>query len=179
METIGDPEVFAVELERDREPTYKPWMYGVFCVSICGGLLGSPLNQVTLNSILAELHGWKDTLGKRCDPALMAADPLTAFLSIESEAYGLDHLKHMVPIGFVPIPVPPLGAFQILGVDGLGTYRIYCVEDDATSRLVYAKKGELPRECRVPRAVLTDVLDRTIEKLDHWFAQLPEPPPST
>ena len=50
MQIIGTPEVFAVQLERDREPTYKPWMYGIFCVFVCGELLGSPLNQVTLNS---------------------------------------------------------------------------------------------------------------------------------
>lgn len=67
-------------------------------------------------------------------------------------------------------------AFEILNVDGLEGYRIYCVEDDATSRPLYARMGELPRECRVPRAVLADVMEQTIERLDGWFRQLPEPP---
>lgn len=176
MEMIGDSQVFAVELEWDRRPTYKPWMYGVFCVFIGGERLGSPFNQATLNSILATLDGWKETVGRRCDPALIAADPVTAFLNIEEEKYGLEHLEDKVPPGFTPIPISNLAAFEILNIDGLEDYRIYCVEDDITSRLLYARMRELPRECRVPRAVLTDVLERTIERLDGWFAQLPEPP---
>lgn len=173
---IGDPEVFAVQLDWDRRPTYKPWMYGVFCVFICGEQLGSSWNQVTLNSILAQLDGWKPTAKLRRNPALMAADPVTAFLSIEEEAYGLEHLEDKLPPGFAPVPVPDRTAFEIFDVDGLDDYRIYCVEDDTTSRLLYAKMGELPRECRVPRAVLADVMERTIERLDGWFQQLPEPP---
>lgn len=176
MEVIGDPQVFAVQLEWDRRPTYKPWMYGVFCVSICGNLIGSPSNQATLNSTLAELDGWKETIGLRCDPALMAADPMTAFLSIENSSYGLEHLEDKIPRWFTPISVSDLTAFEILNVDGLDEYWIYCVEDDITSRLLYARMRELPRECRVPRAVLTDVMERTIERLDGWFTQLPEPP---
>ena len=176
MEVIGDPQVFAVQLEWNRRPTYKPWMYGVFCVHICGERLGSPSSPQTLNSILAELDGWKRTIGLRCDPALMAADPVTAFLSIEDANYGLEHLEDKVPPGFAPIPMPDTTAFEILNVDGLDDYRIYCVEDDATSRLLHARMRELPRECRVPRAVLTDVLERTVERLDGWFVQLPEPP---
>jgi len=179
MEVIGDPQLFAVQLEWERRPTYKPWMYGVFCVFIYGERLGSPFNQATLNSILAGLDGWKETIGLRCDPALMAADPVTAFLSIEDAKYGLEHLEDKVRLGFTPIPIPDLTAFEILNVDGLDDYRLYCVEDDTTSRLLYARMGELPRECRVPRAALTDVLNRTIERLDGWFAQLPEPPPGS
>lgn len=148
---IGDPRAFAVQLDWDRRPTCKPWMYGVFCVHICGERLGSSSNQATLNSILAELDGWKPTARLRRAPALMAADPVTAFLSIEEEAYGLEHLEDKVPPGFMAIPVPSLSAFEILNVDGLDDYRIYCVEDDATSRLLYARMGELPRECRVPQ----------------------------
>lgn len=176
MEVIGDPQVFAVQLEWDRRPTYKPWMYGVFCVFICGERLGLPSNQATLNSILPELHGWRKTIGQRSDPALMATDPVTAFLSIEDAGYGLEHLADKIPPGFTPIPVSPSSPVEILGVDGLDDYRIYCVEDDATSRLLYARMGELPRECRVPRAVLADVMEQTIERLDGWFRQLPEPP---
>jgi len=176
---IGDPQVFAVQLEWEHRPTYKPWMYGVFCVFICGERLGSPFNQATLNSILPELNGWKETIGLRCDPALMAANPVTAFLSIEDAGYGLEHLEDKLPPGFTPIPISPSIPVEILGVDGLDDYRIYCVEDDTTSRLLYARMGELPREWRVPRAVLTDVLNRTIERLDGWFAQLPEPPPGS
>ncbi len=176
MEMIGDPQVFAVQLEWERRLTYKPWMYGVFCVFICGEQLGLPSNQVTLNSILAELDGWKETIGLRCDPALMAADPVTAFLSIEEAEYELEHLTDKVPPGFTPIPVSPSIPVEILGVDGLDDYRIYCVEDDTTSRLLYGRMRELPRECLVPRVVLTDVLNRTIERLDGWFAQLPESP---
>lgn len=129
MEMIGDSQVFAVELEWDRRPTYKPWMYGVFCVFIGGERLGSPFNQATLNSILATLDGWKETVGRRCDPALMAADPVTAFLSIEEEKYGLEHLEDKVPPGFTPIPISNLAAFEILNIDGLEDYRIYCVEE--------------------------------------------------
>ena len=174
---IGNPQVFAVQLGWNPDPmVYKPWMYGVFCVFVCGERLGLPFNQATLNSIMAELHGWKGTVGLRCAPALMAADPVTAFLSIEEEAYGLEHLEGKVPPGFTPVPVPGRTALEILDVDGLEDYRLYCVEDDATSRLLYARMGELPRECRVPRAVLADVMERTIERLDGWFAQLPEPP---
>lgn len=106
----------------------------------------------------------------------MAADPVTAFLSIEEEAYGLEHLEDKLPPGFAPVPVPDRTAFEIFDVDGLDDYRIYCVEDDTTSRLLYAKMGELPRECRVPRVVLADVMERTIERLNGWFQQLPEPP---
>lgn len=179
MEMIGDPQVFAVQLQWERRPTYKPWMYGVFCVFICGERLGSPFNQATLNSILAELDGWKQTIGLRCDPALMAADPVTAFLSIENSSYGLEHLEDKIPAWFTPIPVFPSIPAEILNVDGLDDYRLYCVEDDTTSRLLYARSQELPRECCVPRAVLTDVLDRTIERLDGWFAELPEPPPGS
>ena len=176
MEVIGDPQVFAVQLGWERRPTFKPWMYGVFCLFICGERLGSPWNQATLNSILAELHGWKPTAKLRRDPALMAADPVTAFLSIEDAEYGLEHLADKVPPEFTPIPVSPASSFEPFNVDGLDDYRIYCVEDDATSRLLYARMGELPRECRVPRAVLADVMERTVERLDGWFAQLPEPP---
>ncbi len=176
MEVIGDPQSFAVQLEWDCRPTYKPWMHGVFWVFIGGERFGLPSNQMTLNSILAELDGWKETVGLRCAPALMAADPVTAFLSIENARYGLEHLEDKVPPGFTPIPVSDLTAFEILNVGGLDDYRIYCVEDDTTSRLLYAKMRELPRECRVPRALLTDVMERTIERLDGWFAQLPEPP---
>ena len=176
MEMIGNPEAFAVQLEWDRRPTRKPWMYGVFCVFIGGERLGSPFNQATLNSILATLDGWKATVGQRCDPALMTADPVTAFLSIEDAEYGLEHLADKIPLEFKPVPVSPASSFEILDIDGLEDYRIYCVEDDATSRLLYARMRELPRECRVPRAVLTDVLNRTIERLDGWFAQLPGPP---
>ena len=154
-------------------------MYGVFCVFICGERLGSRSNQATLNSILAELDGWKETIGLQYDPALMAADPVTAFLSIEDAEYGLEHLADEVPSGFTPISVSPSSPVEILNVDGLDDYRIYCVEDDTTCRLLYAKMSELPRECRVPRAVLTDVLNRTVERLDGWFAQLPEPPPGS
>ena len=183
---IGDPQVFAVQLDRDRRSTYKPWMYGVFCLHICGDRLGSPWNQATLNSILAELDGWKPTAELRRAPALMAADPVTAFLSIENAKYGLEHLEDKIPRWFTPLPVLDRTAFEILGVDGLDDYRIYCVEDDATSRLLYARLGELPRECRVSqpqtlpafrrRAVLADVMERTVERLDGWFRQLPEPP---
>ena len=177
MEMIGNPQIFAVQLGRDPSPTsYKPWMYGVFSVCVCGERLGSPSEEAVLNDILVDLHGWKEGLGQRCDPALMAADPVTAFLSIEEEAYGLEHLADKIPPRFAPVPVPPLNSFEILGVDTLESHRIYCVEDDATSRLLYARKWEPPRECRVSRAVLTDVLNRTIERLDGWFAQLPEPP---
>ncbi len=178
MEMIGDPQVFAVQLDWDRRPTYKPWMYGVFCLHICGERLGSPWNQATLNSILAQLDGWKPTAKLRRAPALMAADPVTAFLSIEDAKYGLEHLEDKVPPGFTPVAVPDLSAFEIFDVDGLDDYRIYCLEDDATSRLLHARMRELPRECRVPRAVLADVMERTIERLDGWFRQLPEPPES-
>ena len=89
---------------------------------ICGERLGSPFNQATLNSILAELHGWKETIGLRCDPALMAAEPVTAFLSIEDAEYGLEHLADKVPPGFTPIPVSPSVPVEILGVDGLDDY---------------------------------------------------------
>lgn len=109
-------------------------------------------------------------------PALMAADPVTAFLSIENARYGLEHLEGKIPRWFTPFPVLDRTAFEILGVDGLDDYWIYRVEDDATSRLLHARMGELPRECRVPRAVLADVMERIIERLDDWFAQLPEPP---
>lgn len=176
---IGDPQVFAVQLEWNRRPTYKPWMYGVFCVSICGELIGSPSNQATLNSILAGLDGWKETIELRRDPVLMAADPVTAFLSIENCRYGLEHLGDKIPPWFMPMSVSDLSAFEILNVDGLDDYRLYCVEDDTTSRLLYARMRELPRDCCVPRAVLTDVLNRTIERLDGWFAQLLEPPPGS
>ena len=106
----------------------------------------------------------------------MAADYVTAFLSIEDAKYGLEHLADKVPAGFTPVPVPSLTAFEIFDVDGLDDYRIYWLEDDATSRLLYAGMGELPRECRVPRAVLSDVMERTVKRLDGWFNQLPEPP---
>ena len=151
MEMIGDPQAFAIQLERDRRPTYKPWMYGVFCVHIGGERLGSPANPATLNSILAELHGWKPTAKLRRAPVLMAADPVTAFLSIENAYYGLEHLEDKIPRWFMPLPVLDRTAFEILGVDGLDDYRIYCVEDDAISRLLHARMGELPRECRVPQ----------------------------
>ncbi len=178
MEMIGDPQVFAVQLGWHHDPeTYKPWMFGVFCVSVCGERLGSPSEEAVLNDILVDLQGWKNGVGRRCAPALMAADPVKAFLSIEEKVYGLEHLADKIPPGFTPVPVPPLNPLEILGVDTIEDYRIYCVEDNATSRLLYARMGELPRECRVPRAVLTDVLNRTIEQLDSWFAQLPEPPP--
>ncbi len=88
-------------------------------------------------------------------------------------------MEDKVSPGFTPIPTPDLTAFEILNLDGLDDYRLYRVEDDTTSRLLYAGMRELPRECRVPRAVLTDVLNRTIERLDGWFAQLPEPPPGS
>ena len=81
----------------------------------------------------------------------MAADPVTAFLSIEDAKYGLEHLVDKVPPDFTPVPVPSLTAFEIFDVDGLDDYRIYWLEDDATSRLLYAPMGELPRECRVPQ----------------------------
>ena len=176
METIGDPQVFAIQLDWNRMPTYKPWMYGVFCLHICGERLGSPWNQATLNSILAQLNGWKPTARLRRAPVLMEADPVTAFLSIEDAKYGLEHLEDKVPPGFAPVAVPDLSAFEIFDVDGLDDYRIYCLEDDATSRLLYARMRELPRECRVPRAVVADVMERTVERLDGWFRQLPEPP---
>ena len=177
MEMIGNPRVFAVQLGWHREPaSYKPWMYGVFSLSICGERLGSPTEEAVLNDILVDLHGWKKGIGRRCEPALMAADAMTAFLSIEEQVYGLEHLADKIPPGFAPVPVPPLNPLEILGVDTLRDYRIYCVEDDATSRLLYARMGDLPRECRVSRAVLADVLNRTIERLDGWSAQLPEPP---
>jgi hypothetical protein len=121
----------------------------MFCVFICGEQLGSSWNQATLNSILAELDGWKPTAKLRHAPALMAADPVTAFLSIE-EAYGLEHLADKIPPGFTPAPVPDRTAFELLNVDGLDDYRLCCVEDDATSCLLYARVGELPRECRAP-----------------------------
>lgn len=109
----------------------------------------------------------------------MEADPLTAFLSLEGDSYGFDHLHYMMPENFVPIPIPPLGAFQILGVDGIeNDYNIYCIEDDSVSRILFAKRGGLPRECRIPRATLTGVLNETIERLNQWFSQLPEPPSS-
>ncbi len=149
MEVIGNPQVFAVQLGWNRRPTFKPWMYGVFCVHIGGEQLGSSRNGATLNSILAELDGWKPTAPLRRAPALMAADPMTA-LSIENAKYGLEHLED-IPRWFTPLPVLDRSAFEILGVDGLDDYRIYCVEDDATSRLLYARMGELPRECRVPQ----------------------------
>ncbi len=178
MEVIGDPQAFAVQLGWDRDlATYKPWMSGVFCVHICGEQLGSPFNQATLNSILAELDGFKPTAELRRAPALMAADPVTAFLSIENHKYGLEHLEDKIPRWFMPLPVLDRTAFEILNVDGLDDWRIYCVEDDATSRLLYARMGDLPRECRVSRAVLADVMDRTVERLDGWFRQLPEEPP--
>ena len=177
MEMIGNPQIFVVQLGRHPSPTsYKPWMYGVFSVSVCGERLGSPSEKAVLNDVLVDLQGWKEGIGQRCDPALMAADPVTAFLSIEEEAYGLEHLADKAPPGFAPVPVPPLNSFEILGVDTLESHRIYCMEDDATSRLLYAKEWERPRECRASRAVLTDVLNRTIERLDGWFAQLPKPP---
>ena len=106
----------------------------------------------------------------------MAADPVTPFLSIENAKYGLEHLEDKIPRWFTPLPVLDQTSFEILGVDGLDDYRIYCVEDDATSRLLYARMGDLPRECRVSRAVLADVMERTVERLDGWFRQLPEPP---
>ena len=176
MEMIGDPQTFAVQLDWDRRPTYKPWMYGVFCLHICGERLGSPWNQATLNSVLAQLDGWRSTAKLRRAPALMAVDPVTAFLSIEDARYGLEHLADKVPPGFTPVPMPSLTAFEIFDVDGLDDYRIYWLEDDATSRLLYARMGELPRECRVSRAVLADVMERTVERLDGWFRQLPGPP---
>jgi len=176
MEVIGNPQVFAVQLDWDRRPTYKPWMFGVFCMHICGELLGSPWNQATLNSILAQLDGRKPTAKLRRAPALMATDPVTAFLSIEDAKYGLEHLEDKVPPGFTPVPVPDRTAFEILDVDGLEDYRLYCLEDDTTNRLLHARMGELPRECRVPRAVMADVMERTIERLDGWFKHLPEPP---
>ncbi len=73
-------------------------------------------------------------MGQRCDPALMAADPVTAFLSIEEEAYGLQHLADMMPPRFAPISMSSLNSFEILGVDTLESHRTYCVEDDDTSR---------------------------------------------
>ncbi len=176
MEMIGDPRVFAVQLEWKRRPTCKPWMYGMFCVHVCGERLGSPTSPATLNSVLAELGGFKPTAPLRRAPALMAADPVTAFLSIENAYYGLEHMEDKIPPGFTPLPVPDRTAFEILDVDGLEDYRLYCVEDETTSRLLHARMGELPRECRVPRAVLADVMERTVERLDGWFAQLPEPP---
>lgn len=151
MEVIGNPQTFAIQLGWDRRLTYSPWMFGVFCVHICGERLGLPSYQATLNSILAQLDGWKETIGQRCDPALTAADPVTAFLSIEDAGYGLEHLEDKVPPGFTPVPVSPASPVEILNVDGLEGYRIYCVEDDATSRLLYARMRELPRECRVPQ----------------------------
>ena len=88
MEIIGDPKVFAVQLDWDRDPMVcKPWMFGIFCVFICGELVGSTSNEVTLNSILAGLNGWKKTIGLRRDLALMAADPMTAFLSVEKAPF--------------------------------------------------------------------------------------------
>lgn len=90
----------------------------------------------------------------------MAADPVTA-LSIEEKAYGLEHLADMTPPGFAPIPVSPFNSFEMLGVDTLQSHRIYCVENNGISRLLYARKWGPPRERRVPRAVLTDVLNRT------------------
>ncbi len=177
MEMIGEPQVFAVQLEWHPDPaSCKPWMYGVFCVSVCGERLGSPSEEAVLNDILVGLLGWKEGIGERRAPALMAADPVTAFLSIENAYYGLEHLEDKIPRWFMPLPVLDRTSFEILGADGLGDHRLYCVEDDTTSRLLYARMGELPRECRVPRAVLADVLNRTIERLDGWFAQLPEPP---
>jgi len=154
-------------------------MFGVFSVFVCGERLGSLSEEAVLNDILVDLQGWKNGIGRRCEPALMAADPVTAFLSIEKGVYGLEHLQDKVPSGFTPIPVPPLNPLEILDIDTLRDYRIYCVEDDTTSRLLYAGMRELRRECRVPRAVLTDVLNTTIERLDGWFAQLPEPPPGS
>ena len=44
MEMIGDPQAFAIQLEWDRRPICKPWMYGMFCLHICGERLGSPWN---------------------------------------------------------------------------------------------------------------------------------------
>jgi len=180
MEVIGNPQVFAVQLGWHPDPeTYKPWMFGVFSVSVCGERLGSPTEEAVLNDILVDLHGWKKGIGKRCEPALMAADPVTAFLSIENAYYGLEHLEDKIPRWFMPLPVLDHTSFEILGIDTLGDYRIYCIEDDATSRLLYARIGDLPRECRVPRAVLADVLNRTIGRLDGWFKQLPETPGET
>ena len=88
----------------------------------------------------------------------------------------MGHLEDKLPPGFRPVAVPGLSAFGILGVDGLDDDRIWCVEDAAASCPLYAIMGELPRECRASRAVLADVLNRTIERLDGWFKQLPEPP---
>ena len=105
MEIMGDPQAFAVQLQWDCRPTYKPWMYGVFCVHIGGERLGSPSNPATLNSILAELDGWRPTSKLRRAPALIAADPVTAFLSIENNRYGLEHLEDKVPRWFMPLPV--------------------------------------------------------------------------
>ena len=46
MEMIGTPQIFAVQLGRHPSPTsYKPWMYGVFSVSVCGERLGSALEK--------------------------------------------------------------------------------------------------------------------------------------
>ena len=134
-------------------------------------LLGG--NVIALGLFIYSLSEWA---AFRSRMAMRKADPVTAFLSIEEETYGLEHLEDKLPPGFVAVPVPSLSAFEILGVDGLDDYRIYCVEDDDTSRLLYARMGELPRECRVPRAVLANVMERTVERLDGWFAQLPEPP---
>ena len=180
MQMIGDPTLFAVQLSWSPDPeTYKPWMYGTFCVYICGQRLGLPTNQVTLNSTLAELDLFKERLHHqdRFCPDLIETDPLRTFLSIENSNFGLEHLKQMLPEKFIPYFVPSAKHFQILWVDGLEAYNIYCVENDTISRLLYARSGELPpTECRIPRKIFNDVMFRTIDQLEEWFSQLHEDP---
>ena len=177
MHNIGDKNVFATEFRWDKTPhLYRPWMYGVFCVYINGERLGSPTNQATLSDILVGLNGCKGAVGQRSDPVLMEADAQTAFFSMENEVYGLEHVEHLLPSGFQPLPVRHNGPYQIPDVDGLEDFKVYCVEDETTSRLLYCRMWEHVKECRIPRKIFNDVMFRTIDQLEEWFSQLPEDP---
>ena len=179
MELIGDPQTFAIQMSWDLEDqSHKPWMYGTFCVYICGEQLGIPTAEVYLSDILLDLISWQETIGTRSVASLMQADPLTAFFSIEEGHYGLEHFEHLLPDNFQPIPVPPQVHFEILPIDGLGEYKLYCIEDDDVSRVIYSRNCELPKEHRVPRALMTGVLLQTIARLEDWYSQVPEPPVS-
>ena len=174
MALFGSRETFAIETTCLPLVPGELYRFGTFSLLVHRTRIGNPLYQVTLNDIEAGLGWWRETIGQRNSSALMHADTRTAFLSIESALYGLDHLVTKLPSNLHLILVDKPSRFEVLEVDGLEDYRIYCIEDDAITRMLIADAEHDIRDYRVPRADFSAAVSATIEQLERWLAPTSE-----
>ena len=74
----------------------------------------------------------------------------------------------------LPLVPGELYRFEVLEVDGFEDYRIYCIENDAITKMLIADAEHDIRDYRVPRADFSAAMSATIEQLERWLAPTSE-----